>query len=71
MRKPVFGGLCTTKGQTSLICSFVIDLLEKIISRLATSEISIFKPVSVAEQTDLNLTLSDIPKTGFLAPRPI
>ena len=33
-RKPVFGG--------SLISAFVIHLLESIISRLATNEISVF-----------------------------
>ena len=36
--------------------------LESIISRLATYKISIFKLVSVAEQTDLSLTLSETPK---------
>ena len=45
VKKPVFGGLRTTKAQTrlhSLISTFVIPLLESIISRLATSDISIF-----------------------------
>ena len=41
-RKPVFGGLRTTKVQTSLISTFVIGFLESIISRLAMSEISFF-----------------------------
>ena len=47
-RKPVFMGLRTTKAQTSLrscerlISTFVIRFLEGIISKLATSEISIF-----------------------------
>ena len=41
-RKPGFGGLRTTKAQTSLISAFVIRLLENIISRLAAGEISIF-----------------------------
>ena len=47
--KPVFGGLRTTKVQTSLriravclISTFVVRLLERIISRLVKSEISIF-----------------------------
>ena len=47
------------------------SLIESIISRLATSKISIFKLVSVAEQACLNLTLSDTPKTDFVAMRPI
>ena len=55
----------------SLISAFVIHLLESIISRLATSEISLFKLVSVAEQTGLKLTLSETLKTGFLVMRPI
>ena len=42
----------------SLISAFVIRLLEIIIARLATSKISIFELVSVAEQAGLNLTLS-------------
>ena len=48
---------------------FVIRLSRSIISRLATSEISIFYLVSVAEETGLKLALSEIPKTGFLAAR--
>ena len=42
----------------SLISAFVICLLENI-SRLTTSEISIFQLVSVAEQAGLNLTSSE------------
>ena len=38
---------------------------------MATSEISLFLLVSVAEKTGLDLTLSETPKTGFLALRPI
>ena len=49
----------------SLISAFVVRLLESIISKLATSEVSLFWLVSVAEQAGLNLTLSDTPKTGF------
>ena len=55
----------------SLISAFVIRLLESIISRLATGEISTFKLVSVAEETDLKLALLETPKTGFVATRPI
>ena len=54
-----------------LISAIVLRLLESIISRLATSKISIFKLVSVAEQAGLNLTLAEIPKTGFVMSRPI
>ena len=49
----------------SLISSFVISLLEIIISRLATSEISIFKLVSVGEASGLSLVLFEVRKTGF------
>ena len=55
----------------SLISAFVIHLSRNIISRLATSEISIFKLVSVAEETGLKLALTETRKTGFLATRPI
>ena len=55
----------------SLISAFVIRILESIISRLATGEISTFELVSVAEETDLKLALSETPKTGFVATRPI
>ena len=55
----------------SLISAFAIKCLESIISRLATSEISIFYLVSLAEQAGLILTLSETPKTGFVASRPI
>ena len=53
-----------------LISAFVIRFLESNISKLAPSKISIFYLVSVAEQTGLNLTLSETPKTGFLTTRP-
>ena len=51
----------------SLISAFVIRLLERIISKHATSKFSIFSLVSVAEETGLSLTLSETQKTGFLA----
>ena len=53
----------------SLISAFVIRLSESIICKLATGEISIFKLVSVAEETGLKLALSEIPKTCFVATR--
>ena len=56
--KPVFGGLQATKAQAGLISTFVICLLERI-SKLATSQCSIFLLVSVAEETGLSLALSE------------
>ena len=55
----------------SLISAFLIRFLESTISKLATSEISIFLLVPVAEQAGLNLNLSETPKTGFVETRPI
>ena len=71
--KSCLQGLQTTKAQTScsLISAFVIRLLESIISRLSTCEISIFYLVSGAEQAGLNLTLSENQKTGSLDLWPI
>ena len=37
---------------------------------MQTWQISIFKLVTVAEETGLKLALSETPKTGFLATRP-
>ena len=54
-----------------LISAFVIRFLERIICKLGTVEISIFLLVTVAEETGLNFALSETPKTGFLATRPI
>ena len=58
----------------SLISAFV-NRFGIIICKLATGEISIFWLVSLAEETGLKLglklVLSEIPKTGFLAMRPI
>ena len=62
-RKPVFHGLRTS--------AFVICFLQIIICKLATGEISMFLLVSVAEETGLNLALSETPKTGFVATRQI
>ena len=57
------GGMRTTKAQTS---AFVTCVLESIISKLATGEISIFKQVPVAEETGLSLALLETPKTDFV-----
>ena len=50
----------------SLISAFVIRFSESIVCELATGEISIFLPVSVAEETGLKLAFSETPKTGFV-----
>ena len=77
VRKPIFSGLRDNKAADQpahphrLIGAFVIRLLERIISRLAMSEISFFYLVSVAEKTGLKFALSETAKTGFLATRPI
>ena len=55
--------------QTSL--RFVIRILKTTVSSLATSEIAIFLLIAVAEQAGLSLALSETPKTGFVAMRPI
>ena len=39
--------------------------------KLATGEISIIKLVTEAEETGLSLPLSETPKTGFVATRPM
>ena len=46
----------------SLVSAFAIRLFESIISKLATSECSIFQLVSVAEETGLSLSLSETPR---------
>ena len=51
------------------VSAFVIRFIESNIYRLATSDISIFWLVSVAEETGLSLALSETPKTGFVARR--
>ena len=54
----------------SLITTFVIHLLERVITKLATSEIAISWVVAVAEQAGLSMTWSETPKT-CLESRPI
>ena len=54
----------------SLISAFVIHLLESIIYRLATNEIPLFLLVAVAEQTGLNLNLSETRRQVFSSPGP-
>ena len=64
-------GLANNKGADqpahprSLISTFVIGLLESTISKLATSEISIFKLVFVAWETSLSLAFVRNPEDRF------
>ena len=46
-------------SQTDPASAFVICVMESIISKLATREISPFQLVSVAEETGLSLALSE------------
>ena len=48
----------------SLICASIIRLFKSIISRLATSKISIFRLITVAEQVGLNLFIRN-PENRF------
>ena len=59
----------TTEPLRSL-STFVIHLLESIVSKVNTSKISIFYLVSVAEQVVLSMTWLETPKTGFVALKP-
>ena len=52
-----------------LISAFVIRSLESITSKLATSVISIFQPVTVAKETDFSPPLSENSKTVFFTMR--
>ena len=55
----------------SLVSPFVIRYLEGIVAKLAQCKIPLFSLLSVAEETGLSLALSETPKTGFVATRPI
>ena len=48
-----------------LISVFAIRFLESTISKLTTSEISIFRLVTVAEETGLSLALAEPPRQVF------
>ena len=71
--KPCLRGFATNKSaeeptlMRSLISAFAIGLMERILSRHATSK----NFISIAEQAGLNKTLSETPRTGFVAMRPI
>ena len=75
--KTCLRGFANNKGadqpahSPSLISAFVIPVLESIISRLAMSEISIVKVVSLAEQVGFSLNLSETLTTAFVTSRPI
>ena len=67
MRENLSLGVCHNKGADQpahpciLTSAFVIHLLETIISRLATSKISLFQLISVAEQAGLSCALLETP----------
>ena len=77
MRKPVFRGFANNTGADqpvrprSLISPLVIRVLVSTISKLATSKISFFELVSVAEEIGLKLALTETLNTGFVATLPI
>ena len=54
-----------------LISACVVCILERIISKVASSKISIVMLVCVARETGLSLALSETPKTVFVTTRPI
>ena len=69
--KTCFRGFANNKGsdQPAHLCNLialVIPLLDSIVSKLATSEISFLQVVSVAEQAGLGMAFSETLKTGFL-----
>ena len=72
MRENLYSNFANNKGTYQpahlrrLISAFIISFLESIIFELATSKLSIFSLVSVAEETGLSRTLSETPKTGFV-----
>ena len=54
----------------SLISDFIMHYLEILTIKRATSKMSVFELVPVAEKSGLMLTLSQPPNTEFLALRP-
>ena len=71
-RKPVFGVCVHQMSRQACACAsaqtdqrLLNIFLECTISKLATGEISIFQLVSVAEETDFSLALSDSRNTGY------
>ena len=70
MRTPV-SAICEQQSRRPACEYAQSDQRPCIISGLATSELSIFLLVSVAELAGLNLTLLETTKTGFLISRSI
>ena len=76
MRENLSSGFANIKGadqpahQCRRISPFIILFLESIISKLATSQISMFLLVSVAEETGLSF-VKLLETAGFVALRPI
>ena len=76
-RKPVFRGgeqhrrrpACAYTQSDLRLCYSLFGKYH--ICKLASYEISTFYLVSVAEETGLSLAMSETPKTGFVATRPI
>ena len=70
-RENLSSGFANNKGADqpghppSQISTFVFRLFESTISKVITSEISIFQLVSVAEETGLSLALSQTPEDMF------
>ena len=71
MRKPDFS-ICKSKVVDQLCCDHSADqrlcfrYIASTIPLIPKSEISSFKPSSVAVQLGLHWTLSETPKTGFV-----
>ena len=73
MRGILPSGFANNKGADqfahlrSLISAFAIHKLNRIVFKLAPSEISLFYLVSVAEKAGFGIILSETLKTGFVA----
>ena len=76
-RENLSSGVCEQQRHRPACASAQSDqrlcfrFLESIMSKLATCSFSTILLVYVAEQAGLNLALSETPKTGFIATRPI
>ena len=70
-RKPVFSVCKQQRCIRGLISAFVIHYLKRIISKLATSDFSVFWLVSVAEETGLSNALADTPVLSHRGPNNI
>ena len=77
MQENLSSGFVNNKGSDqnahmcSLISTFVIRYLKSIVAKLAPYQISIIWLVYVTEETGFSLLLSETPKTGFVASRPV